>query len=124
MKMYEVLSLQEFYVAVKDKKLPLKTAYKLSRLMKRVEEEIQFYNQEFNKILDEYAKKENNNFVFSKDGSSIEIIPGKEEECNNKIIELKTLEINLNDFSFTLDEFDGIDLTISEMSSLLPLIKD
>lgn len=124
MKMYEVLSLQEFYVAVKDKKLPLKTAYKLSRLMKRVEEEIQFYNQEFNKILDEYAKKENNNFVFSKDGTSIEIIPGKEEECNNKIIELKTLEVDLNNFSFTLDEFDGIDLTISEMSSLLPLIKD
>ena len=86
MKMYEVLSLQEFYVAVKDKKLPLKTAYKLSRLMKRVEEEIQFYNQEFNKILDEYAKKENNNFVFSKDGTSIEIIPGKEEECNNKTL--------------------------------------
>lgn len=124
MKMYEVLSLQEFYVAVKDKKLPLKTAYKLSRLMKRVEEEIQFYNQEFNKILDEYAKKENNNFVFSKDGTSIEIIPGKEEECNNKIIELKTLEVDLNNFSFTLDEFDGIDLTISEMNSLLPLIKD
>ena len=124
MKMYEVLSLQEFYVTVKDKKLPLKTAYKLSRLMKRVEEELQFYNQEFNKILDEYAKKENNSFVFSKDGSSIEIIPGKEEECNNKIIELKTLEINLDDFSFTLDEFDGIDLTIAQMSSLLPLIKE
>ena len=124
MKMHEVLSLQDFYVAVKDSKLPLKTAYKLSRLMKRVEEEMQFYNQEFSKILDEYAKKENNNFVFSKDGTSIEIIPGKEEECNNKIIELKTLEIDLNNFSFTLDEFDGIDLTISEMNSLLPLIKD
>ena len=124
MKMYEVLSLQDFYVAVKDSKLPLKTAYKLSRLMKRVEEEMQFYNQEFSKILDEYAKKENNNFVFSKDGTSIEIIPGKEEECNNKIIELKTLEVDLNNFSFTLDEFDGIDLTISEMNSLLPLIKD
>lgn len=123
MKMYEVLALEEFYLAVKDSKLPLKTAYKLSRLMKRVEEESQFYFQELNKILDEYAKRdEKGEYVFSEDGSSIVIVSGKEQECNDKLIELKTLEVNLKEFGFALDEFENLNLTISQMASILPLI--
>jgi hypothetical protein len=39
MKMYEALALQNFYTSVHDKKMPIKTAYKLSRLAKRAEEE-------------------------------------------------------------------------------------
>ena len=46
MKMYEALALQNFYTSVHDKKMPIKTAYKLSRLAKRAEEELQFYQKE------------------------------------------------------------------------------
>ena len=57
MKMYEVLALQNFYASIQDKRMPIKTAYKLSRLAKRAEEEIQFYQKEFAHIVDEYALK-------------------------------------------------------------------
>ena len=53
MKMYEVLALQNFFTAVADKKLPIKTAYKLNRLARQVEEEIQFYQKEFRMIVEE-----------------------------------------------------------------------
>jgi hypothetical protein len=43
MKLYEVLTIQNFYNLVQDAKLPIKTTYKLTRLMRRVEEEIRFY---------------------------------------------------------------------------------
>lgn len=124
MKMYEALALQNFYASVQDKKMPIKTTYKLSRLAKRIEEEAQFYQKEFARIVDEYAQKENDSLVYSDDMTSIKIIPGKEEECNNKIIELKELEVDLTQFEFTLDEFDFLELTLAEMSSILPLIKD
>lgn len=124
MKMYEVLALQNFYASIQDKKMPIKTTYKLSRLAKHIEEEVQFYQKEFARIVDEYAQKENNSLVYSDDMTSIKIIPGKEEECNNKIIELKELEVDLTQFEFTLDEFDFLELTLAEMSSILPLIKD
>jgi hypothetical protein len=39
MKMYEVIGLQNFFATVADKKIPVKTAYKLSKLARRVEEE-------------------------------------------------------------------------------------
>lgn len=124
MKMYEALALQNFYTSVQDKKMPIKTAYKLSRLAKRIEEEAQFYQKEFARIVDEYALKENGQLVYSEDMASIKVIPGKEDECSNKIFELKELEIELSQFEFTLDEFDSLELTLAEMSSILPLIKD
>lgn len=124
MKMYEALALQNFYVSIQDKKMPIKTAYKLSRLAKRIEEEAQFYQKEFARIVDEYALKEDGQLVYSKDMTSIKIIPGKEDECSNKIFELKELEIDLSQFEFTIDEFDSLELTLAEMSSILPLIKD
>lgn len=124
MKLYEVLSLQEFYNTIKDKKLPIKTTYKLSKLMRRVEEESQFYSAEFAKIVNLYAKKENGELIYSQDGTSIEIIPGKENECSEKILELQNLEVNLSEFSFELEEFEGVDVTLSEMQGILPLIKD
>lgn len=124
MKMYEVLALQNFYTSVQDKKMPIKTTYKLSRLASRVEKEIEFYSKEFAKIVDAYALKENGELVYSEDMTSIKIIPGKEDECSDKIMELKDLEVDLSGFEFSLEEFENLELTLAEMSSILPLVKD
>ena len=124
MKLFEVLELQNFYALIKDAKLPIRTTYKLTRLMHQVEQEIQFYQTEFAKIVEEYALKENGQYVYSDDMTSIKIIAGKEEECGNKVLELKNLEVDLSDFSFSIDEFEGLDLTISQLNSIIPLITD
>lgn len=124
MKMYEVLALQNFYSSIHDKKLPIKTAYKLSRLAKRAEEESQFYQSQFQKIIDEYALKENGQLVYSEDMTSIKIIPGKEDECAAKLTELRELEVDMKDFEFSIEEFENLELTIAQMSSILPLIKN
>lgn len=124
MKMYEVLTLQNFYLSVQDKKMPIKTAYKLSRLARRAEEEVQFYQKEFMRIIDEYAQKENGQLVYSEDMSSIKIISGKEEECTAKITELKELEVDMSGFEFTINELENLELTLGEMSAIFSLIKD
>ena len=124
MKLYEVLSIQNFYNFIMNAQLPIKTTYKLTRLMRRVEEEVQFYQTEFAKIVDEYALKENGQLVYSEDMTSIKIIEGKEEECSAKIAELKNLEIDLSDFKFSIEEFDKLELSISDMYGILPLITD
>ena len=124
MKMYEVLALQNFYASIHDKKMPIKTTYKLSRLARRAEEESQFYQKEFARIVDEYAQKQNGELVYSDDMTSIKIIPGKEDECTTKIMELKELEVDLSGFEFSIEEFENLELTISQMGAILPLIKD
>ena len=125
MKMYEIIDFTNLYEKIKDSQMPLKTAYKFSRLMQRLEKEVEFYQTEFAKILQTYAKKNSDGtIVISDDGEAIEVIPGKESECNLKILELRNLEAEISGFEFTLEELDGLDLTITEVSCLLSLIKE
>ena len=124
MKMYEILELPNLYNSIKDAKLPLKTTYKFARLMRRVEEELSFYQTKFSEIVKEYGVTENGQLKISPDGNSIAIIPGKENECNMKIQELRNLEVEISGITFTIEELTGLDISISEMASLMSLIEE
>ena len=124
MKMYEVLDLQVLYNNIATIKLPLKTTYKFARLMKRAEEEIAFYQEKFREIVEEYGVKENGEYKFTPDGQSIVIIEGKEAECNAKLLELRNLEVQIDNIKFSIEELEGIDVSIQELSCLMSLIED
>ena len=83
------------------------------------------YHQKFSEIINEFGKRdENGEFVYSQDGSSIEIIEGRQTECQEKVNELQNLEAEIQDIFFTIDELDGLNLTLYEMNCLLPFIKE
>lgn len=124
MKMYEVLDLQVLYNNIATIKLPLKTTYKFARLMKRAEEEIAFYQEKFREIVEEYGVKEKGEYKFTPDGQSIVIIEGKEAECNAKLLELRNLEVQIDNIKFSIEELEGIDVSIQELSCLMSLIED
>ena len=124
MKMYEILELQNLYNSISHIKLPLKTTYKFTRLMKRVEEELPFYQEKFREIVEEYGVKENGQYKLTADGQSIAIIPGKEIECNIKIAELRNLEVSIEGIKFSIEELEGIDVSISELNCLMSLIEE
>ena len=96
MKMYEILEIANLYESIKNVKMPLKTTYKFTKLIKQAEEEITFYQTKFQEIIENYGAKENGQFKLTADGSSIAIIPGKELECNEKIYELRNIEVNID----------------------------
>lgn len=125
MKMYEIIDFTNLYEKIKDDKMPLKTAYKFSRLMRYLEKEIGFYQTEFAKVLQTYGKKDSEgNLAISQDGESIEILSGKEVECNTKILELRNLDVTVEGFEFTLEELENLSLTLNEVSCMLSLIKE
>ena len=124
MKMYEVLELQNLYNSIANIKLPLKTTYKFTRLMKRIEEELNFYQDKFREIVEEYGVKENGEYKLTPDGQSVVIISGKEVECNQKLAELRNLEVMIEGITFSIDELEGIDVSIQELSCLMSLIED
>ena len=124
MKMYELLELPKLYESIKDTKLSLKTTYKFAKLIQRAEGELAWYQSEFQKIIQDYGVQENGQYKLTPDGQSIMIIPGKEAECNAKITELRNLDVIIENIKFSIEELDGIDVSISELACLMPLIED
>lgn len=124
-KMQEVLQLKDFFDKIKSVEMPIKTAYKMNRILKKVEGEIEFYQLQFNNILNKYAKKnEKGEFILTSDGQGVEIEQEKIEDCQNEFLALSQLEIEVDKFSFSLEELESINLTIADINGLMSFIEE
>ena len=105
--------------------LPLKAAYKLNKIKKAVEKEGDFYGEKFQEILDKYAKKdENGELVFNEDGSQIMIKDDMIEECNKELTDLQNLEVQIENYGLTIDDFgDDIECTPDSLAALMPFME-
>ena len=54
----------------------------------------------------------------------IKIKPDMIDQCQAEILELEGLDITKPDIRFSLDEFDGFNLTLAQTESLLDFIED
>ena len=124
MKMYQILECKKFYNDIKEKKIPIKTAYKLNKLLNKLEEEALFYQEKMTDLIREYGMvDENGDYLLTSDQQGVRIKPDKVQECEEKIRELSNLEIDTIDIKFTLEELDFFELSIAEMKWLMPFIE-
>lgn len=125
MKIKEALDYQYLYQRLKNESINIKLAYKLNKLYTKISNEAEFYEESLNKILDEYAEKdEEGNFVQNSSNTGILIKKEYIETCHRKIRELQEIEVDITDISFTLDEFEDLKITPAELSCLESLIKE
>ncbi|WP_301888050.1 hypothetical protein [Bacteroides caecimuris] len=100
-------------------KLPVFIAYKLMKLLKGLEEDVNFYRTKMSEIIDEYAEKDPNGQALQSQNGGVIIQNGKVDECNAKIKELEEMPVEDNgDIKFALDELAPINFSINEMLSL------
>ena len=103
--------------------LPLKGAYKVNKIRQSVEKESEFYGTKFQEIIDQYAKKdENDNLIFSDDGTQIMIQDDKIAECNQALEDLQKLEVEIDNYGLTLEDLGDIQCTPDEIDILMPFI--
>lgn len=124
-KMYEILDFPTFFAKVKSQKLPFKTSYHLTMIAQEAEKHINYYQEQFRDLLNEYGKKdEDGNFIPTEDGQGIRLIEDKMQEAYEKINELRTLDVEFSNYTFSVDDFDNIELSPEEMLVIIPFISE
>lgn len=105
--------------------LPLKGAYKLNKIKKAVEKESEFYQEKFQEIVDTYAKKdEEGQLVYSEDGNQIMIKEGMIDECNQALVDLQELEVQIENYGLTLGDLgEDMECTPEQLEALMPFIE-
>lgn len=120
LRIYQLLNLQGFYGTIQDKKMPMKVTYKLYRVAESVAKELEFYNKKRMEIIEEHRNPD----VEPDATGKISIKQDEVAICNEKLNELINLEVEINLPMFSISDFVGLDITFSELSGILPLIKD
>ena len=110
-------------VTVMGKDFPLKFSYWLSRIVRKISDEMKEFMVKKNELLKEYAEKD-------KDGKPVltngRTFVGKEnaEVFAEKYNELADIEIDVGFYYLELDLDKGPALTPTEITWLLPLLKE
>ena len=122
--MAQILSFRQNIGMFLSQKLPLPVAYKLNKMNSAAEKEAEFYQEKFNEIVDAYGKTdEDGNLVFSEDGEQIMIKEDFIAECNEALEELMDLEVEIENFGLTIDDFgDNIECTATEIDAIVPFL--
>lgn len=121
--MNTALQIKGISATVVDAKMPTKTAYKFMKLLKAIEEEETFFNEKMRDIIFEFGKKDENGQPIFLENGNVEIIEGKEAECNDRVRELEDIEVDIPDTKFTLEELEVLELSPRDIYALDPVIE-
>ena len=123
-KMYSILDFTSFFTKVKSQSLPFKISYRLTLLAQEIEKHVNYYQEQFRDVLFKYGlKNENGELIPTEDGKGICLKEETMEEAYLKIAELRELEVELPNYTFSADDFDNIELSPEEMLAIIPFIK-
>lgn len=124
LKMHQLTDLTSIFDKLKSLKLPFKTSYRITLLMQDVERHINFYQESFRNLLQEYGQKdEEGNLVPTADGQGVLLAEETMQEAYQKLAELRELDVELPDCKFDLDAFAEIEISPQEMIVLMPFIE-
>ena len=121
--MSTALQIKGIGAVIVDAKMPTKTAYKFMKLFKAIEEEETFFNEKMREIVLEFGKKDENGQPVFLENGNVEITKGKEIECNEKIRELESIEVEIPDTKFSLSELEVLELSPRDIYALDPVIE-
>lgn len=117
-------SVEEFL----EKPLNIKTAYKLAMIKRQTDEQTDFYQTSFFKILNEYGKKdENGELQRVKEGvneGNVLIQEDKLEECNDALSDLMGLEVEINNYNLKLGDFGDMEVSADDLATIIPFLSE
>ena len=119
---YQLISTLNIEKELLTQKLPIRTAYNLSKIFARAREELKFYQEKFKEIVTQYGEKDEKGNLIFLDNENISIPKDKIEECQKEITDLQNLELEIPDYSISLDSLEAIKISLDEISILLPFI--
>lgn len=122
--MYQVLGILGIYERVRELKVSAKVAYKFNKLCNALKNDGDFYRVELNKIIERYGERDESGSLIPSEYGGVKIksedMPTAQKEINN----LDTLEVDAPDIKFTVDELDGLQLSIEDFNRILPFIEE
>ena len=106
------------------KSLRGKTAFQISKLLKRLEDELTFFNTTRVEIIKKYSETDENGELVQDENGNVKLKEDKLNEFNAEITELLNTEVEINCEKISLAAIEDLDFTPAEMTLLMPLIEE
>lgn len=93
-------------------------AFKIARLARELEKEMETFNVERQKLLQKYCVKDENGELRTNDDGTVQVEPDKINEFNEEFSSLLETEVEINAEKLPMDSLDSFDITPQQMISI------
>jgi len=93
-------------------------AFKIARLARELNREMEIFNSERQKILNEYCVKDKNNNLEADENGNVKIIPDKISEFNEIFANLLDTTIDINADKLPADQMDSFEISPQQMLNI------
>lgn len=122
MKITDILNVAPTLQEMINKKFPGATSFKIARLMRELDKEIQLFDKQRTEIAQEYGEKDASGQLVLTEEGNVKIIESKIEECNDKLESIINTEIEINADKLSYSAIESADFTPAQALALEPII--
>lgn len=90
-------------------------AFKIARLARELNKEMETFNEQRKRIIDEYCVRNENGEIKTLENGNVQINPEKIQEFNTEITNILNTEVEINADKLPMDKIDDFDITPQQM---------
>lgn len=107
---------------ISAKEFPGSVTFKIARLIRELDKEIQLFDEERSKIANKYGEKDENGNLVIQEGGNIKILDNKIQDCNEELQALFNTQVEINANKLPIDIFDSIEMTPTQAMNLEAIV--
>lgn len=114
----DILNNIQIFREISMKTLPIKTAFRVARLIRELDKESATFDESRRIIIEKYAERDENGEMKQTEEGNIILQQDKIAECNNELNDLLNTEIEINADKLNLDEMGDLELTPAQVYNI------
>lgn len=107
---------------ISTKEFPGSTTFKIARLIRELDKEIQLFEEERMKIANKYGEKDENGNLIPQENGTIKIPDDKVQECNEEFQALFNTQVEINANKLPIEIFDSVEMTPTQAMNLEAIV--
>ncbi len=120
----DILNNLEIFREISNKAVPVKTAFRIARLIRELDKESSTFDESRRKIIETYGEYDENGALKQDENGNIIIKPEEVNNCNREIIDLLNTTIEINCDKINIADFGEIELTPAQVLGLENFIEE
>lgn len=123
MQLLKLVNAENVIEKLRNEKVDVSLAYKFMKFIQKASNEIKFYNDEINTIIEKYAIRNDDGTMQSHD-NMVQLDVSRQDEYNEEFKKLGETEVEFPEIKFELKELQGLQLSAMDILYLDDFIKE
>lgn len=117
-KLGDIVNSVDTFQAIMQQSFKGSLAFKIARLARELNKEMETFNEQRKKIIDDYCVKDENGEIKTLENGNVQIAPDRIQDFNTEITNVLETEVEINADKLPMDKIDDFEISPQQMLNI------